>query len=188
MRTRAIRALVRVAMLALLATPTFTQEDRRHRELPNFHKVNDTVYRGGQPKLGGLERLRQLGIKTVVNLRDDDERAKREEIAAQKVGLQYFNFPFERLGRPQNKDMDQVLSIINNPDNQPVFVHCRHGADRTGLVIAAYRITHDGWTGQEAKAEAKRYGLKPWQLRMKAYILEFYKRHTTTASQQTNDR
>ena len=176
MRTRAIPALVSVVVLALLCAPTFTQEDLRQNELPNFHKVNDAVYRGGQPKIGGLERLRQLGIKTVINLRDDDSRAKQEEVDAHRAGLQYFNFPFERLGRPKDDEMAQVLSVINNPANQPVFVHCRHGADRTGVVIAIYRITYDGWTGDEAKAEAKRYGLKPWQLRMKRYIRTFYKR------------
>jgi tyrosine-protein phosphatase SIW14 len=176
MRTRASPALISVVVLALLCVPTFTQEDLRHNELPNFHKVNDAVYRGGQPKIGGLERLRQLGIKTVINLRDDDSRAKQEEVDAQKAGLQYFNFPFERWGRPDNKEVDQVLSVINNPANQPVFVHCHHGSDRTGVVIAIYRITHDGWTGQQAKDEAKRYGLKPWQRGMKDHIKNVYKR------------
>ena len=184
----AFRVLLTVAVLALLATPIRAQEDHRYRELPNFHKVNDMVYRGAQPKSGGLELLKQLGIKTVVNLRNDDARAKQEEASAHRVGLQYFNFPFERRGRPQGKKMEQVLSIINDPANQPVFVHCQHGADRTGVVIAVYRITHDRWTGEQAKREAKRYGLKPWQFRMKDYILDFYKRQRTTATQRTHDQ
>jgi len=173
-----------VAVLALLAAPIRTQEDHRYKELPNFHKVNNVVYRGAQPKSGGLDLLRQLGIKTVVNLRDDDIRAHQEETAARQSGLQYFNIPFGRWGRPQDKEMERVLSIINNPANQPVFVHCRHGADRTGVVIAIYRITHDGWTSQQATAEAKRYGLKPWQLGMKDYIHDFYKRQTAPATQR----
>jgi tyrosine-protein phosphatase SIW14 len=179
MRTRTIRTLVVGAVLTLLAAPALTQDDTRHKELPNFHKVNDVVYRGAQPKSGGLELLRQLGIKTVVNLRDDDDRAKQEEVGARIAGLQYFNLPFGRWGRPQDKEMEQVLSIINNPANQPVFVHCQHGADRTGVVIAVYRITHDGWTSEQATAEAKHYGLKPWQLGMKDYIHDFYKHQTT---------
>ena len=178
MRTNANRALGSVALLALLVAPIRAQEDRRHQELPNFHKVNEMVYRGAQPKSGGLALLRQLGIKTVVNLRDDDARARREGVDAHLAGLQYFNFPFERWGRPQDKAMEQVLAIINNPANQPVFVHCQHGADRAGVVIAVYRIAHDGWTSQRATAEAKRYGLKPWQLGMKDYIQDFYKRNT----------
>ena len=176
------RILLSVAVLAFLASPILAQEDLRQKDLPNFHKVNGMVYRGAQPKSGGLELLRQLGIKTVVNLRDDDARAKQEEAEARKAGFQYFNFPFERLGRPHDKDLEQVLSIINNRSNQPVFVHCQHGADRTGVVIAVYRMTHDGWTSEQATAEAKRYGLKPWQLGMKDYIHDFYQRHTTPAT------
>jgi tyrosine-protein phosphatase SIW14 len=175
MRIRAIRVLVSGTVLTLLAAPIRTQ-DRRYKELPNFHKVNDMVYRGAQPKSGGLELLKQLGVKTVVNLRDDDDRAKQEEASARLAGLQYFNLPFARWGRPQDKEMEQVLSIINNPANQPVFVYCQRGADRTGVVIAVYRIAHDGWTSQQARAEAKRYGLKPWQRGMKDYIKDFYKR------------
>ncbi|MCM3869151.1 MAG: tyrosine-protein phosphatase [Pyrinomonadaceae bacterium] len=182
MRTNAIRVLLSVALLGLLVAPSRAQEDRRYKELPNFHKVNDVVYRGAQPKGGGLELLRQLGIKTVVNLRANDARAKQEEVDAHLTGLQYFNLPFERWGRPQDEAIEQVLSIINNPANQPVFVHCQHGADRAGVVIAIYRIAHDGWTGQRATAEAKRYGLKPWQVGMKDYIQDFYKRNTPQVS------
>lgn len=188
MRSRVIRVLLSVSMLALLAAPIHAQQDLRYKELPNFHKVNDMVYRGAQPKNGGLELLKELGIKTVINLRNDDDRAKREEAGARGGGLQYFNFPFARRGGPQGKNMEQVLSVINDPANQPVFVHCRDGADRTGVVIAVYRITHDRWTGEQAKWEAKRHGLKPWQFRMKNYILDYYKRQTTTATQRTHDR
>ncbi len=77
--------------------------------------------------------------------------------------------------RPDDKDIEQVLATINDPENQPVLVHCKKGADRTGVVIAIYRITHNGWTSQQAKAEANRYGMKPWQLGMKDYIHDFYK-------------
>jgi tyrosine-protein phosphatase SIW14 len=177
-----------MAVLELLAAPIRTQKDLRYKELPNFHKVNDLVYRGAQPKSGGLERLKQLGIKTVVNLRNADARAKQEEARARMAELQYFNIPFERWDRPRDKEMERVLSIINDPANQPVFVYCQRGADRTGVVIAVYRIAYDGWTSQQAKAEAKRYGMKPWQRGMRDYIHDFYKRQTAPATHETNDR
>jgi tyrosine-protein phosphatase SIW14 len=185
MRGRAIRILVVGAVPTLLRAPALPQDDRRHKELPHFHKVNDVVYRGAQPKSGGLKILKQLGIKTVVNLRDDDARAKQEEVGAHMAGLLYFNFPFERWGSPQDKEIEPVLSIINNPANQPVFIHCQRGADRTGVVIAVYRMAHDGWTSEQAMAEAKRYGLKPWQLGMKDYIHNFYKHQTAPATQRS---
>ncbi len=176
MRTKAIRVIALVALLALLTTPVVTQDEPRHKELPNFHKVNDSLFRGAQPKPGGLQLLKQIGIKTIVNLRDDDSRALEEKEDARRAGLGYFNIPFARWGRPNDREIEQVFSIINNTENQPVFVHCKHGADRTGVVIAVYRITHDRWTSEQAKAEAKRYGLKPWQLGMKDYIRDSYKR------------
>ena len=188
MRTRATRCLAIVAMLVLFAVPVRSQEERKHEELPNFQKVNAVVYRGAQPKSGGVEILKQIGIKTVINLRDDDARAKEEESGVRHAGLQYFNYPLQRLGRPNDEKMKEILSIIDNPANQPVFVHCQHGADRTGVVIAIYRILHDGWTSEQATDEAKRYGLKMWQLGMKDYIHDFYKRQTAPASQPTNDQ
>ncbi len=179
MRKHPTRILVAAAVLALISTPVFTQNQTQHRKLPNFQRVNDTLFRGAQPKPGGLALLRQLGVKSVVNLRDDDRRAQDERSEAESAGLQYFNIPMGRWDRPDDKEIEQVLSIINNPENQPVFVHCAHGADRTGAVIAIYRISHDGWTSEQAKAEAKRYGLKPWQFGIKDYIRDYYKRQTT---------
>jgi protein tyrosine/serine phosphatase len=188
MRTRRFRVLVIVAGLALFAAPVRTQDDHRD-QLPNSYKVNDALYRGGQPKPGGWELLRQLGIKTVINLRDADTKAEVEEEDVLSAGLQYFNVPFARWGRPEDRDMAQVLSIINDPANQPVFVHCQHGADRTGVVIAVYRVSHDGWTSHRARDEAKRFGLKPWQLGMKDYIQDYEKRKTTSPTvPETNDR
>jgi tyrosine-protein phosphatase SIW14 len=174
MRTRSIRILALVLALALITAPALTQ-DASYKELPNFHQVNEKLFRGGQPKPGSIELLNRLGIKTVVNLRDDDDREAQEKFDVEQAGLRYFNIPLGRLGRPDDKDIEQVLSIINNPDNQPVFVHCAHGADRTGVVIAVYRISRDGWTGEQAKAEAKRYGMKPWQLSKKDYISDYYR-------------
>ena len=162
-------------LLALLFASTVAQVEPRYKELPNFHQVNDQLFRGAQPAQGGIKKLAQLGIRTVINLRDDDERAVAEEKQARTAGLSYFNIPFGRLGRPSEADLKRVLEIINSPQNQPVFVHCKYGADRTGVVIGAYRILHDGWTSEEAKAEANRYGMKPWQLGMKDYLHDLYR-------------
>ncbi len=176
MKTKTFHLLACVVTLTLLTSTALTQNELRYPELPNFHKVNTVLFRGGQPKPEGFQVLKQLGVKTIINLRDDDKRAREEGVLAQGEGFRYLNIPLGRWGRPDDKEVEQVLSLINNPENQPVFVHCAHGADRTGVVIAAYRISHDGWNSEQAKAEAKRYGLKPWQLGMKDYIRDYYKR------------
>jgi protein tyrosine/serine phosphatase len=157
---------------------TLAQDEIKYKELPNFHKVSATVYRGGQPKEGGFQRLAALGIKTVLNLRDADERARDEEKEARAAGLRSFNVPLEGLSRPSDAEIEHALVIINAPENQPVFVHCKRGSDRTGTVIAIYRISHDGWTSEQAKAEAKRYGLGFWEVGMKDYIRDYYERRS----------
>jgi tyrosine-protein phosphatase SIW14 len=167
-----------ITIVALLALNAAAQEiEPRYPELPNFHQVNEKLYRGAQPKAGGLQKLYTLGIKTVINLRDDDAREQNEEREAKAAGLQYFNIPLSNKSAPSDAQIEQVLTRINAPENQPVFVHCNRGADRTGTVIATYRISHDGWTSERAKAEAKQYGMGFWQVGMKDFISDYYKKH-----------
>ena len=170
-----------LSFLTALTNVSFALDARkgepRYKELPNFHLVSARLYRGAQPRIGGIQKLASLGINTIINLRDDDKRAEAEGKEVTAAGLHYFNVPFARLGRPTDEQVEQVLSLINAPENGVVFVHCEHGADRTGTAIAVYRIRFDGWTGEQAKAEAKRYGLKFWQRGMKDYISDYYRDH-----------
>ena len=152
------------------------QQENETRDLPNFYLVDANVFRGGQPTKEGMKKLADLGIRTVINLRNDDEKAQAEEIEARAVGLRYFNVPLDNYGRPADEKVDRVLSLLSAAENQPVFVHCKRGSDRTGIVIAAFRISFNGWTSEQATAEAKRYGLGFWQRGMKGYIGDYYKR------------
>jgi tyrosine-protein phosphatase SIW14 len=174
--TARLARLVAVAFALCLWQIAFAQETANQKDLPNFHRVNDTLYRGGQPNQGGLKSLKKLGVKTIVNLRDDDDRARSEEAEAAADGFRYFNRPLGRYGKPSDEQVAEILSIINAPENQPVFVHCHRGSDRTGTVIAIYRIEHDGWTSEQAKEEAKRFGLGFWQVQMKDYLSDYYRR------------
>lgn len=124
----------------------------------------------------GMQRLAALGIKTVINLRGADEGTHAEEAEARAAGLRYFNVPMRDLSRPTDAQVERVLAIINDSQNGTVFVHCNHGKDRTGVIIACYRISHDGWTSAKAKAEAKHYGMSWVQFGMKDYISDYYRR------------
>lgn len=178
-----VSAPARAALWLLLlvsapASPAQEAGEPRPQAVPNFHQVNGRLYRGGQPREGGWRELAALGVNTVINLRDDDVRALAEGSEARGAGLRYFNVPFGRLGRPSDEQVARVLSLINAPENGVVFVHCAKGQDRTGTVVAAYRITYDGWTGGRAKDEAEHHGMKFWQRRMKDYIQDYYRRRT----------
>ena len=175
--------------LALCMASVVTgQEPSQTTAIPNLHEVNASLYRGAQPKPGGLLQLKQLGVKTILNLRDDDERAKSEATEAQSLGLRYFNIPLSNFSRPDDKVVEQILALINSTENQPLFVHCKRGSDRTGTIIAVYRIAHDGWTSEKAQAEAKQYGLGFWQMGMKDYIHDYYERHSRQPDDQTTKK
>lgn len=178
MRNRIVRFITASLSIFVLASAAPSQsEEARTKELPNFHQVNQGLYRGAQPREGGFQQLATRGIKTVLNLRAADERERAEAVEARAAGLGYFNIPMEGLDRPTDEQIAHALKIINETANQPVFVHCKHGADRTGTVIAIYRMTHDGWSTEEALREAKRYGLSLFQFGMKDYIKDYGRDH-----------
>lgn len=168
-------SLLILALLLCVFQNALAQKDEKQSPLPNFYRVNDRLYRGGQPTEDGLKRLFQLGVKTIVNLRDNDDRARAEEAAALRAGLRYFNVSLPTFHRPSTEKVSEIMSIINAPENQPVFVHCKRGSDRTGMIVAIYHIEHDAWTDGEAKEEAERFGLGFWQFRMKSYLADYYR-------------
>ena len=141
--------------------------------MPNFHQVNENVYRGGQPSADGWPSLAKLGVKTVVDLRRADEHSTEEEAkAVQAAGMKYVNVPMKGVVAPSEDQVSKVLSLLlNSPD--PVFVHCKRGADRTGTIIACYRMTHDRWNNKQAFSEAKSLGMAWTQFGLKSYIKSF---------------
>lgn len=176
-------AAVALVLGVTLILDAFAQAQARYPELPNFHHVNDQLYRGAQPKEGGLETLKKLGVRAIVNLRNGAEATPNEGDEARRLGLRYYNVPLPDLSAPQDKDVQLVLDIISDKENKPVFVHCRHGEDRTGTIIACYRISHDDWTAAEAKAEAQKLGMSWTQMGMKRYIDKFYQRRQKRTGQ-----
>jgi protein tyrosine/serine phosphatase len=116
--------------------------------LPNLHKVSDTLYRGAQPTAEGFRELKAMGIRTVVNLRSF--HSDRDMLG--DLGLAYEHI-YMKAWHAENEDIVRFLQIVNDPARQPVFVHCQHGADRTGTVCALYRIVIQGWDRDEAVKE-----------------------------------
>ncbi len=121
--------------------------------LPNLYRVSDSLYRGAQPDKEGIRELEKMGVRTVVNLRklhsDNDE-------------LKGTNLRYEHIWanpiHAENEDVVKFLKIAMNPNTAPVFVHCRQGSDRTGMMCAIYRIVVQGWSKQEALDEMTRGG------------------------------
>jgi len=139
----------------------------------NFGQVGPGLYRGAEPDDACLDRLAARGIRTIVNLRDERDASERERSRAAALGMRYVNQPMSGFGRPALPEVRTILATLLAAEGQPVFVHCKRGRDRTGVVIAAYRMAHDGWAADRAVDEAKRFGLAWWQVRMKRFIQEF---------------
>ena len=108
----------------------------------NFAKISDGVWRGAQPTAEGMAALKRMGVKTIVNLRA--LHTDRDELRG--LGLDYAHLPCTALV-PDEEVVVKFLKIATDPERRPVFVHCQHGSDRTGVVIAAYRVVVMGWSG-----------------------------------------
>jgi tyrosine-protein phosphatase SIW14 len=134
---------------------TKTEPARPVVAIDNFGKVNDHIYRGGQPKGDNYRELAAIGVKTVVDLRADNDRDARR--LAEAAGLRYINLPLEPKGYPGPDAATRFLEITNNPDNGVVYVHCAGGRHRTGSMVAAYRMTVDGWNFDQAYKEMLDY-------------------------------
>ena len=139
------------------------------RGVPNFHQVDENVYRGAQPSSQGFASLAEIGIKTVIDLRGEQS----EENAVKRAGMHYVRLPWNGFKAPTDSQMAEVLSLLNDSTEWPIFVHCRRGADRTGTAVACYRIAHDHWSNQQALAEAKTFGMSSLEHAMQHYILRF---------------
>ena len=121
--------------------------------LPNLHRVTADLYRGAQPTAEGMRQLKAMGIKTVVDLRSF--HSDRDEIG--DTGLAYERIAM-KAWHSEDEDVIRFLQIVTDESRTPVFVHCQHGADRTGLTCAVYRVAVCGWSKAEAIQEMKQGG------------------------------
>jgi tyrosine-protein phosphatase SIW14 len=139
----------------------------------NFHQVDSHVYRGGQPTAEGFRYLAKTGVRTVLDLRQRGERSSAEARFVTSLGMQYVSVPMSGLTPPTKDEIARILALLEDGTTGPVFVHCRRGADRTGAVVAAYRIDHDHWNNFRALEEALWNGMSPVQLPRMRFIRNF---------------
>lgn len=138
-----------------VATSTWA-EPMDERGLPNLHKVSDDLYRGAQPAAEGIERLKALGVKTIINLRSSDTADKDLPMLS---GIAYERIPMTAW-RPNDPDVVRFLQIVTDESRLPAFVHCRRGADRTGMMVAIYRIAVQDWDKEQAITEMTQGGFR----------------------------
>ena len=119
----------------------------------NLYKVNDALYRSEQPSKKGFKEIEKIGVKTVLNLR----RLRNNKRKAKDYNFNLVHHPIKTKQLNEN-DILKALQVIKN-SKQPVLVHCWHGSDRTGTIIAAYRIVIENWSKKKAIEEFRKDNL-----------------------------
>lgn len=137
--------------------------------LANVGRVAPGVYRGAQPGADGYATLKKMGIRTVIDLRTSETEKQQVESA----GMRAIAVPIAMSRDGLKVKVDQVVELLADPANQPVFVHCRHGQDRTGIVVAAYRMKVDKWSLTEAEKEMQSFGFNDIWVNFKKFIRQY---------------
>ena len=123
--------------------------------IKNFGQMNDRFFRGAQPEESDYKALAALGIKTIIDLRDDPTSYEKRD--AEAAGMSYVNIPMSDSSRPHDEQIAQFLKLVDDPKTGRFFVHCVGGRHRTGVMGAVYRMSHDGWDFTQAYEEMKNY-------------------------------
>jgi protein tyrosine/serine phosphatase len=150
-----------IAFVALLLTLPVASAQPGHTgpldsiRIANFGRINDNYYRGGQPGGRDYADLAALGVKTVIDLQEYG--VVSEPTSVEAAGMKYVRIGMNTRINPTQAQLEQFLQIVNDPDSQPVYVHCAGGRHRTGVMTAVYRMTGDGWSGDQAFKEMKKY-------------------------------
>jgi tyrosine-protein phosphatase SIW14 len=135
--------------------------------VPNFAEVSPTLYRGGQPTRAGFAELKRRGVKTVISLR----HLHNDRELLEGLGMRYVDLGFKPTD-PNDRLVAQFLEVVLDPANQPVFVHCKAGADRTGALVAVYRVVVQGWPMSEAVRELPLFGFHGVWTSLEDYLVK----------------
>jgi protein tyrosine/serine phosphatase len=146
---------VLLAVIALVLASSATAISQEKVTIKNFGQMDERFFRGAQPKQGDYSQLAALGIKTVIDLREDPEEYEKRNVEA--LGMRYVNIPMIAKKYPESAQVEQFLKLVDDPATGKFFVHCAGGRHRTGVLGAVYRFNHYNWDFEKVYAEMKKY-------------------------------
>jgi protein tyrosine phosphatase (PTP) superfamily phosphohydrolase (DUF442 family) len=151
-------------------------------KIKNFGQMDDRFYRGGQPKEEDYKHLAAIGIKTIIDLRNDPKDYEKRE--AEAAGMRYVNIPMSDKAYPDTASIDQFLKLIDDPSTGKFFVHCAGGRHRTGVIGAVYRFNLYNWNYDQVYAEMKKFDFYTrWgHGNMKKFVQDYAANRNATAS------
>lgn len=124
----------------------------------SFYKVTEGVYRGPRPMPRDLVELKQIGVKTILNIDSDIESIRWERKIAGEMGFKYISIPLSGFWTPTDRDVNRILNLLADPIQYPIFLHCKYGQDRTGLIVGLFRVFHQDIDAEIAYEEMLEYG------------------------------
>ena len=154
-QARGVRARSVLALALLLSIPAAARTAGSVPSIDNFGTVNEHYYRGAQPVGRAYADLAAAGIKLVIDLQEAGDTS--EPGLVERAGMKYVRIPMNTRIAPTSEQVGTFLHLVNDPANQPVYVHCAGGRHRTGVMTAVYRMSLDGWTPDRAFQEMKSY-------------------------------
>lgn len=152
---RTAAALVALFSFAAIAAAQTSVEKKTfpNVKIGNFGQMDERVFRGAQPAEGDYASLKELGVDTVVDLRNDPTDYAKQ--AAEAAGMKYVNIPMSGWKTPKMESISEFLALMEKPDTGEVFIHCKAGKHRTGVIGAAYRYNKYGWDYDQVYNEMK---------------------------------
>jgi len=147
-----------------------------NEDLPRFSELSPGLFRGGRPSEAGLRKLAALGITTIINLENDERVVEAESRIAAELGMQVLKFPMEWISTPNDSDVNQILELMRTRGATKIYVHCQHGKDRTGVIVALHRVLTEGLDANAAYDEMLSFGFSRFLFKLENYYWKRAKR------------
>lgn len=189
MKKNFLKAFV-TSLLMVFSFASFTSAQTAPSNFPdvkigNFGQMDERFYRGAQPQPDDYQSLKDLGVKTVIDLRNDP--TDYEKAAVEALGMKYVNISMSGWKSPKDRQIEEFLKLANDPETGVFFVHCKAGIHRTGVAGAVWRFTKYSWDYEQTYREMKNYNFSPGLVHgaLKSYVKDYYKEMEAEKATQT---
>ncbi|MFN8672736.1 MAG: tyrosine-protein phosphatase [Candidatus Sericytochromatia bacterium] len=137
--------------------------------LIRFQEFAPKLFRGSQPDENDFATLKnKYGVKTIISFRGDapveykeDLQVKEEKKVVEKLGMKFVNIPVPTNAEIPSAMLSTYFKTLENKANQPAYIHCFHGRDRTGTMAELYKIRNMGITSKQALDDMSKFGFVP---------------------------
>src|SRR5215212_2235753 len=183
--TAFVTSLLMVFSFAAFTSAQTAPSDFPNVKIGNFGQMDERFYRGAQPLPDDYQSLKDLGVKTVIDLRNDP--TDYEKAAVEALGMKYVNISMSGWKSPKDLQIEEFLKLANNPETGVFFVHCKAGIHRTGVAGAVWRFTKYGWDYDQAYKEMKNYNFSSGLVHgsLKSYVKNYAEKLKSTKSVAT---